>query len=127
MEHKPNGVVCIDFDGTIFPFGPLWSDAPPNDGAVDVMHRLKSMGYTIAIFSSRLSKEWAEAHGEDVYQHQEYMAEMLDKHGVPWDRFVWEKVKADFYVDDRAVEFRGDWYEVFDKIKDRGDAERSQV
>lgn len=112
--HPPvaKGVVCVDFDGTIFPFGDFEASSPPIPGAVDAMIRLREAGYQIVIFSSRLSKVWHKHEGWDhdkaVHEHLEYMGAALKRENIPYDGFADEKIPAQAYFDDKAWRAEGD-------------------
>lgn len=107
--HPPvaRGIVCVDFDGTIFPFGQMdVSGVMPIRGAAEAVRTLKARGYTIVIYSSRFSRQWHEHEGWD---HEEAMDEQLllvqqalDAYDIPYDRFEAEKIPAVAYFDDKA-------------------------
>lgn len=110
--HPPiaNKVVLIDFDGTLFPWGHKFNtEAQPLPGAVTFMKQLKKDGYTIGIFTSRLSKKWLAAENEDKRKHRFFVKNMCKLHGIPVDFITGEKMPAEFYVDDKAAPFEGDW------------------
>jgi len=112
--HPPvaRGIVCVDFDGTIFPFGDFDASSPPIPGAVDAMIALREKGYTILIFSSRLSKAWHDhegwPHEDAVREHVEYMKAALRRENIPYDGFAMEKIPAQAYFDDKAWRAEGD-------------------
>jgi hypothetical protein len=95
--HPPvaAGTVCVDFDGTIFPFG-----------AVSAVKQLKDRGYRIVIFSSRFSRTWHEHEGWDhevaLAEQKRLVAKALDAHGIPYDDMTAEKIPALAYFDDKA-------------------------
>ena len=111
--HPPvaRGIVCVDFDGTIFPFGDISVTGEPIEGAAEAVRTLKSLGYTIVIFSSRFSKSW---HDHEGWDHAEAMEEQLHLvraalliYGIPWDRMTAEKIPAVAYFDDKAYRAAG--------------------
>lgn len=112
--HPPvaNKRVCVDFDGTIYPFGLLMTPAAPIKGAAQAVQELKDMGYTIIIFTSRLSRAWHEHEGwdhEEAMKEQiEYITAALDRDGIPYDFITAEKVPAEAYFDDKAYRAAGD-------------------
>ena len=106
------GVVCVDFDGTIFPFGDMAATGPPIPGAVDAMIALKQAGYIIMIFSSRFSPTW---HAHEGWDHEEamdeqlgYLSDALQREGIPYDGFTAEKIPAQAYFDDKAYRAEGE-------------------
>lgn len=110
-------VVAVDFDGTLFPWDELFADNPPLPGAVDAMQELRSMGYLIYIFSSRLSDTWVMETDQDASVHHAHMERLLKKYQVPHDGFAWDKIPARFYIDDRAIGFRGFWEDTILTLK----------
>lgn len=112
--HPPvaKGIVCVDFDGTIFPFGQMdVEDTEPIAGAAEAVRTLKSMGYQIVIFSSRFSRKWHEHEGWD---HEQALDEQLRLvraalmvWNIPWDRMTAEKIPAVAYFDDKAYRAAG--------------------
>lgn len=109
-------VVAVDLDGTILEFdgwkGHYWFGEPTR-GAREALTELKRRGYVIVVWTTRKNVS-------DV-------ARVLDSYGIPFD-FINEnpyqppdcgrKIFADVYVDDRAVEFRGDWDYVLRRIEE---------
>lgn len=106
--HPPiaEGKVLIDWDGVIQKFGMIYDTTDPIEGVVDAIRKLKEAGYTIIIFTSRLSKTWHEAegweHAKAVAEQLEYMQGFLIKHGIPFDGFTAEKMPSLAYFDDKA-------------------------
>ena len=104
--------ICIDFDDTIAPWGPLFDLDPPFAGVIAAMKRLRRAGYRIIILTSRLSPTWW---GKDYlkFEHESpdgfgeanvsYVVDYLQFWNVPFDHITSEKVQADAYFDDRAV------------------------
>lgn len=126
MSHPPvaDKVICVDFDGTLFPWGEFHSDAPPLDGAVEFMKALRDAGWKIVIFTSRMSQTWWRGEGwlsvmpdpHDIPELEEEWAasvmDRLDKWGIPWDGVTAEKVPAEYYIDDKAIRFENNWPEI---------------
>lgn len=104
-------VICVDFDGTLFQWGDLYEKMPPFQGAVDAMRAFKSAGYEIVIFTSRMSPTWWEAEGMDMNKafvtQQGFCQKRLTDFGIPFDRITAEKVPAEYYIDDKALNFSG--------------------
>lgn len=106
--------LAVDFDGTIvdwkFPdIGPL------KYGVIEALRELKKF-CDITIYSSRANQTLT-----DRRKYLYEMKEFLDRFGVPYDRIdtgIEGKVIADFYIDDRAIEFKDDWLEVVVRIRE---------
>jgi len=92
-----NNTIAIDFDGVIHKYSKGWQGLenaydPPNDGTIEAIKKLKSMGFRLVIFSSRtvsVIEEW------------------LDKHQLSecFDEVTNTKIPARIYIDDRAYHF----------------------
>lgn len=120
--HSPvaEKVAAIDFDGTIVPWGPLMGDKEPIPGARETIDAWRRAGYTIVIFTSRLSRTWAKSvvgnngweQSRFLDEQHDYVARTLRKAGIEFSYITSEKIPCEFYVDDKAVGFRGDWQNV---------------
>ena len=94
--------------------GDRYDKTPPFVGAVDAIRAFKSAGYTIVIFTSRMSPTWWESEGMDMKEayvtQSSFCKQRLDNFGIPFDRITAEKVPAEYYIDDKAIEFEGNDY-----------------
>lgn len=111
------GVICVDYDATLVPWGELDSVPEPLPGAVKALQRFKEAGYKIVILTSRMSPTWWAAEGwpnsPQIASRWWYsVADVLERHGIPFDMITAEKVPAVYYIDDRAVSFRNNWEEI---------------
>jgi hypothetical protein len=120
--HPPiaAGLVMIDFDGTIVPWGPLMGDKEPEPGAIDAVQAFERAGYRIGIFTSRMSETWAcSVTGEGplhlktlkfLQDQKMYVEATLRRHNIPFHFITAEKVPAVAYIDDKAYRYEtGDW------------------
>lgn len=109
--HPPvaDGVVCVDFDGTIAPWGDLFGFPEPLPGAKAFLDGLREKGFTIVIFTSRLSTVWHNHEGRDpargIFEQIEYLRKYFEKYDLPADSVTAEKIPAVAYIDDKAIEF----------------------
>jgi hypothetical protein len=112
--HPPvaEGVVCVDFDGTIAPWGDLFGFPEPLPGAREFLEWLVDTGYTVVIFTSRLSTVWHNSEGRDparaILEQVEYLQEYFRRYELPADSVTAEKIPAIAYIDDKALNYR-DW------------------
>lgn len=124
--HPPvaDGVICIDFDKTIFPWGKTLHDydSSPFEGAAEAIRAFKEAGLTIVILTSRASRTWWDAEGfsdEECIAQTEFVRRKLYDYDIPWDRITAEKVPAIAYIDDKAIEFKpeeNNWDEIVERI-----------
>lgn len=111
--------ICVDFDGTLFQWGDLYSKTPPLQGAIEFMRELRKKGWYIVIFTSRMSPTWWESEGWDFRQAMSdqttFIEYRLNEYGIPFDRITAEKVPAEYYIDDKALKYEGathSWNEI---------------
>lgn len=116
--HSPiaSKVACIDFDGTLYPFGELFSYDKPNDGAVECVRKLEQEGWKIVILTSRLSSVWLDHESESRSEQWDYIAHLLDRDGIPYHAITAEKVPAEVYIDDKAIRYEDDWDDIYRKV-----------
>lgn len=123
--HPPvaKGVVCVDFDATLFPWGrTMFDDTPPFEGAVEALQAFDQAGLTIVIFTSRFSPGWWTAEkftDSEIAEQMTYVENRLRRWDIPYSRITAEKVPAIAYIDDKAVEFRphdNNWAEIAERI-----------
>jgi len=114
----------IDLDGTIhkyskgFQDGDIYDD--PFKGAKEVIEWLKKNGFEIVIFTTRASKGNAEEMGDDADKQIRNVENWLKDNNIYFDRVTADKLAADFYIDDKAIEIKnGDWGAVKNVIKKR--------
>lgn len=109
-------VVCVDFDGTLYPFAEIFEGIPPFDGAAEAVRSLKESGYRIVIYTSRLSRAWLASESHNAIDHIDYIRMVLDRDAIPYDDITGEKIPAEYYIDDRAIEFKENWLDIRDRI-----------
>ncbi len=80
---------------------------PEVDGALRSMKALKSLGYEVMIHTTRATNG---QEGIDT------VAGWLDKRGIPYDGITAEKLDAKYYIDDKAIAFKGRWSDVLNQI-----------
>lgn len=112
--HPPiaDKIVLVDFDGTLYPFGYMFDGPKPLPGAKEAVRLLKELGYTVIIFTSRLSPTWLDTVKSNAKDHIEYITHVCTRDGIPFDGITCEKIPAEFYIDDKAIRFKDNWEEI---------------
>lgn len=104
MTDPESRTICIDLDHTIcLSFGE-YALAEPIPGAQEALSRLRDAGWVIVLHTARHFNYW------------QVTVDWLARHGFLYDQIVFGKPPARFYIDDRAVPFRGNWNEVCLKL-----------
>jgi hypothetical protein len=100
MDKK---TIILDFDGVIHSYTSGWQGVtnipdPPVEGVNEAIQELRK-DYEVVVHSSRCHQEGG------IKAIKEY----LEKHNIKVDRVVRDKVPAIAQVDDRAINFDGEW------------------
>ena len=103
--------ICIDFDGVLavrpekYEHDVFGEMVPSADVATGI---LKEKGYTIIIYTTRPATDAMKKWLKDNNIKYDYINENPDQ---PEDSPIEKgcKIVADMYVDDRAIDFNGDW------------------
>ena len=113
-------VCVIDFDNTICDFAyPEMGE--PKDGVKYALKELKNMGYKIHILSCRTSHD-IKKYPIDRQEQVRMMEDYLNKHEIPYDEVLnKDKPLAVWYIDDSAIGFRDNWWQVVEEIKNDKD------
>lgn len=111
---KAKKTVAIDFDGVLNSYSGGWKGASKTDapvsGAAEAIRAIREFGYDVSIYSTRASTK------EGVQAIRNFCTEKLDIEAsemVITDR----KPIAEAYIDDRAINFSGDWKSTINKLK----------
>jgi capsule biosynthesis phosphatase len=110
---------CIDLDGTICTVKTKeqsYHDVHPLPGAVEYLNKLKSEGHYIIINTARNMLTYNDSLGKIIANQAPIVIEWLKKYNIPYDELLFGKPYADFYIDDKSVEFNG-WEEIKNKLK----------
>lgn len=124
FSGTPSKRAMIDLDGTIHQYSKGFQDGsiydPPFKGAKETIDWLKDQGYEIVIFTTRASEENALETGDDVKKQIHSIENWLTNHDIYYDRITAEKLSAEFYIDDRAINIKnGNWNDVKKEIQNR--------
>jgi len=111
MSFGYEKTICIDFDGTITNYqgykgSPDIIEDELNPGVIESINELKK-DYKIIIFSVRATTSIGKV----------AIMKYLVKHNVYFDKVTHEKLGADLYIDDRGIQYKGDWRQTMKDIK----------
>lgn len=103
--------VCLDFDGVVHSYTSGWQGAdvipdPPTNGAKLAVDWMRAHGYRVVIYSARSGQ----AGGIQA------MRNWLALHRIIVDELPHYKPPAMVYVDDRAIQFNGDWVDCINEV-----------
>ncbi len=115
-------VIAVDFDHTLIAEN-AFGEVTPMPGAREAMEKLRADGHRIIIHTCRIG---IAADRGFLRQEVRFIEDVLDDFQIPYDE-IWlgPKMVADYYVDDRAVSFEGDWNNVLDSIASRRSMKKS--
>ncbi len=98
--------VGIDLDKTLAEG--IWPElgiGEPMEGAREALEELHSLGLKAIIYTAR---PWSD---------YENIERWLNDHKMPFSRIVCGKALLLAMIDDRNIEYKGDWKEVVEKVK----------
>jgi len=120
LSQMHDKVVAVDFDETIASKAEYPEIGKPIKGVQEALKRIQEAGYKIRIYTCRMNGHNLEEEGEKGYQaHKKRIEDYLEKYEIPYDDIADSeegKIFAEFYVDDKSVEFDGSWEKVLKKI-----------
>ena len=108
--HNANEMtIAIDLDGVILEYVEPWTGirhfGDPIPGAAESIQKLKDLGYTIVIYTTRNNAMANHNAGYDALELTSMVKSELDKGGIPYDFISLFKPLARCYIDDRAIRF----------------------
>jgi len=121
-EKKPNINsklrICFDLDGTICytkKENEKYEDVLPIPGAIETIKNLKKEGWYIVISTARNMRTYEHNIGQVNAFQTKIIVDWLNKWEIPFDE-LWQKPHVSIFVDDKAIEFKGDWQEIKKRI-----------
>ncbi len=107
--------IMIDVDGVLHQYKNGWNNGKLENvisGAKEALTQLHKDGFEIVIFSTRASGE-----NPNTKQLTEELKKWLIKNKLYFDQITGVKLGAVLYVDDRALQFKGNWKDTMKEIK----------
>lgn len=106
-------IIAVDFDHTLIGYDSN-GDHFPIEGAAEAMQALKAQGCYIIIHTCRIGIAMENGNLRDEVK---FVQSVLKEYDMPFDEiYLHPKPVADFYIDDRAIRFEGDWVAPVKKI-----------
>ena len=109
LPTKPDKLthIGVDWDNTIFNTSgyPNYEPTAIIPGAKEGLDKIVAMGYKVVVFTAR---PWA-----DLY----LLKHLIKEHNLPVDQIICGKPLFLFLIDDKNIEFHGDWSCIIDKIR----------
>ncbi len=103
--------ICIDFDGVIFDE----KTREPIPGCKEALTKLQNAGIEIWVYTARGYVSGGTQNA--IEKVTTTLKDFLQKHGIPYDDIYFGlKPAADIYLDDHAIEFKGEWAPVIGRI-----------
>lgn len=111
-------IIAVDIDGTLCTWHPQdYELAEPFTDKISIIAGLSEAGHCIWIYTGRGSSLGsAEAASEKWGKITE---DQLKRWGVPYERLIFGKPMFDVLIDDRAINFDGDWADGIKSIESR--------
>lgn len=117
FEHEKKNI-AVDFDGVIHEFKG-WGDGTcygdPLPGSLEAILELSKV-FNVIIFTAKARPDRPLVNGKTG---KELVLEWLEKHDVLQyiDYVTFEKPRAKFYIDDKAIKFSNNWPEILKEVK----------
>jgi len=116
--------LCIDFDGTLHKYSKGWKDGSiydePIEGSKEFIDSVKD-DFNIVIFTARM------INSNDPNHTKKEIIEWLDKYGIHYDDITGYKISAVAYIDDRAIEFKGNWDDIKSKVDEIDESTKKEL
>lgn len=115
--------LAIDLDGTIFQYK-TWMGinhfGKPEKKVRECLAALRKLQFEIIVHTCRLNNI---VNDQPLPELRLIVKDALDRHGIPYDGIFSGSGKpvAEFYVDDRAVHYAGNWEETMKEIISRAE------
>lgn len=97
--------ICFDIDGVIFKITNDYNNVIPIKNTIERINRLKEEGNTIILYTARKMQTYKGNIGLVNKCIAEKTLEALREHNVLYDEIYFGKPSADYYIDDKAINF----------------------
>lgn len=110
--------LAIDFDGVVHNFDKGWHDGTcygnPIPGSIEAIKEL-SKRWNLILFTAKVKPDRPLVNNKTG---MELVQEWLIKHDIHqyFDYITCEKPRAEFYIDDKAIEFCNNWEEILKRV-----------
>lgn len=107
--------VCFDLDGVLCSqVEEDYSEALPNEEAIEALNRLYEQGHTIVIHTARFMGR-CQSNPIEVYKlGYDFTLRQLERWGVKFHELHMGKPRYDLVIDDRSLFFDKEWFRSFE-------------
>ena len=116
-KAETNERIMIDVDETIHVYEKGWDNGKLGDvieGSKEALKWFRDQGFKIGIYTTRLAGE-----NTDTERLERELLDWLKLKGFEFDFVTGKKLGARFYIDNKAVHFKGNWVDTLNEVKER--------
>lgn len=109
-------IVCVDLDGTIAHYTEWRGESHFGEiinGVKEALITLREKGWLIIIYTTRANKEII----AKFLNKNELVFDHINENPFQPENAIGGKPFADVYIDDRAIQFNGDWQQIISEIE----------
>jgi hydroxymethylpyrimidine pyrophosphatase-like HAD family hydrolase len=109
-----NKIICVDLDGTIAHYDNWKGEShfgEPLPNVSKILSALKLDNWIIIIYTTRANKELVKGY----LQNNNIPFDFINENPYQPENAKGGKLYADIYIDDKAIQFTGDWEEIYKK------------
>lgn len=111
-------IFCFDIDNTIVTTKKLnYKFFKPKNKIIKIINRLYDDGHIINIYTARFMGRNNNDCKKARKQGYDFTLKQLKFLRLKFHKLFFGKPSADFYIDDKAIGYKSDWYKTFDKIQ----------
>lgn len=116
-KNKKKYTFCFDIDNTICSTNKLnYKLSQPKNKIIKMINRLYDDGHVINIYTARFMGRNNEDFKKAKKQGYNFTLKQLILWKLKFHKLFFGKPSADFYIDDKALGYKKDWYKQLDDI-----------
>ena len=109
-------IICFDLDNTICTtFKNHYKKSKPKKKVIKLINRLYEEDFCIKIFTARYMGRNNDNIAKARKQGFKFTEKQLKKWKLKYNKLIFGKPSFDYYIDDKSIDFKKDWYNKFYK------------